>query len=171
MKTILPPMLVLGAISPALSPADQATRWLIEGVLGLLVVATFAGWILSRRVTSESGRKTVQNMNVRIRAWWFMVAIFAIALFIGRIGTTVLFGIISFLALREFITLTPTRPGDHQALFWVFFVITPLQYYLVGIEWYGLAIIMIPVYAFLFIPIRMSMEGDVKGFLERTAKI
>ena len=171
MKSPLLSLLVLGVLGPALSPADQASRWLIEGVLGLLVVATIVGWALSRRVTTDEGRKTVQNMNVRIRAWWFMAAIFGMALFVGRIGTTVLFGVISFLALREFVTLTPTRPGDHQALFWVFFVITPLQYYLVGIEWYGLAVIMIPVYAFLFIPIRMAMEGDVKQFLERTAKV
>ena len=38
----------------------------------------------------------------------------------------------AFWALREFITLTPTRPGDHRTLFMVFFVITPLQFVLVG---------------------------------------
>ena len=46
----------------------------------------------------------------------------------------VLFGLISFWALREFITLTPTRPGDHRTLFWVFFLFTPLQFVLVGME-------------------------------------
>ena len=171
MKTLIIPLVLIGTLVPALAPADGPARWLLEGVLVLLVVASIVGWVMSRRVTSERGRKTVENMNVRIRAWWFMAAVFGLALFIGRIGTTVLFGLISFLALREFITLTPTRPGDHQTLFWVFFVITPLQYYLVGMEWYGLAIIMIPVYAFLFIPIRSALQGDVKEFLERTAKV
>src|SRR5258708_25510170 len=109
MKSLLfPLLLLLGAFTPVVAPNDPAASWLFEGVLGLLVAASVTGWVMSRRVTGESGRKTVQNMNVRIRAWWFMAAVFGVALFIGRIGTTVLFGIISFLAPREFITLTPT---------------------------------------------------------------
>jgi len=40
------------------------------------------------------------------------------ALAIGLMGATVLFGLCSFMALREFITLSPTKPGDHRTLFW-----------------------------------------------------
>ena len=47
---------------------------------------------------------------------------------VGKTASITLFGITSFLALREFITLTPTRAGDHRTLFWAFFVITPLHY-------------------------------------------
>ena len=82
-----------------------------------------------------------------------------------------LFGLISFWALREFITLTPTRPGDHRTLFWVFFLCTPLQFWLVGMGYYEWYSIVIPVYAFLFIPARIALAGDYKRFLERTAKI
>ncbi len=84
----------------------------------------------------------------------------------GRAG-----GLRRFWALREFITLTPTRLSDHRALFIVFFVITPLQFVLVGLEQYQLYSVMIPVYAFLIIPGLIAMEGDYKRFLERTAKI
>jgi len=73
--------------------------------------------------------------------------------------------------LREFITLTPTKPGDHRALFWAFFVILPVNYWLVATQWLGLLFIFIPVYAFLFIPIRCALAGDSERFLERTAKI
>jgi phosphatidate cytidylyltransferase len=100
-----------------------------------------------------------------------MAAVFATALLLGDAASTVLFGFISFLALREFITLTPTSHGDHRSLFWAFFIITPLQYYLVATGWYGLYTIFIPVYAFLFIPIRSALAGDCARFLERTAKI
>jgi phosphatidate cytidylyltransferase len=113
----------------------------------------------------------VQNLNARIRAWWMMVAVFGLAMATGGIGSIVLFALTSFLALREFITLTPTRPGDHRTLFWMFFIILPLQYYLIAIKWYGLFAILIPVYAFLFIPIRSATAGDCENFLERTAKI
>lgn len=150
---------------------DRQTIWLVGGVLALLVVSSLIGWLLSLRVTSDKSKATVQNLNARIRAWWMMVAVFGLAMATGGIGSIVLFALTSFLALREFITLTPTRAGDHRTLFWIFFIILPLQYYLIAIKWYGLFSILIPVYAFLFIPIRSAMAGDCENFLERTAKI
>jgi phosphatidate cytidylyltransferase len=140
------------------------------GVIALLTVATIIGLILKRN-TQEGQSAVIENLNTRIRAWWMMCAIFTVALLSGGIGSVILFAFTSFLALREFITLTPTRRGDHRALFWVFFIITPIQYVLVGVQWYGLFSIFIPVYGFLFIPIRNAMAGDCEHFLERTAKI
>jgi len=110
-------------------------------------------------------------LNARTRAWWKMCAIFALTLLIGQIGTLILFALLSLLALREYITLIPTRRGDHRTLIWTFFVITPLQYYLIGIQWYGFFAIMIPAVVFLFIPTRIAMTGDTEHFLERAAKI
>lgn len=150
---------------------DHQTLWLVGGVLGLLVLASIIGWWLARRATDDKARATMENLNARIRAWWIMVAVFALALATGGIGSVILFGLTSFLALREFITLTPTRLGDHRSLFWVFFVITPLQYLFVARQWYGMFAIFIPVYAFLFIPIRSAITGDCERFLERTSKI
>jgi phosphatidate cytidylyltransferase len=143
----------------------------MAGVLGLLVVASTIGYVLSRTARTEGGRKTVQNLNARIRAWWIMVAVFGVALATGGLGTVILFALTSFLALREFITLTPTRRGDHRALFWIFFVFTPLQYFLLWHDWYNLFVIFIPVYGFLFIPLRSVIAGDCERFLERAAKI
>jgi phosphatidate cytidylyltransferase len=150
---------------------DRQTFWLVGGVLAILVISSFIGWILSLRVKSEAGSATVKNLNARVRAWWVMVAIFGLAMATGGIGSVILFALTSFLALREFITLTPTRRGDHRSLFWIFFVILPIQYYLIAIQWYGLFSIFIPVYAFLLIPIRSATSGDCENFLERTAKI
>lgn len=150
---------------------DNEMFWLLGGVLALLLVATVIGQWLRLRVKSEGGQKTIANLNSRTKAWWFMVAIFVGAMATGGIGSVILFGFTSFLALREFITLTPTRIGDHRTLFWVFFLITPLQYYLVATNWYGLFVILIPVYAFLFVPLRSAMCGDCERFLERAAKI
>jgi phosphatidate cytidylyltransferase len=150
---------------------DQQTVWLVGGVLAILVIASLIGWILSLRVKSESGQVTVKNLNARTRAWWMMVAVFGLAMATGGIGSIILFALTSFLALREFITLTPTRLGDHRSLFWIFFIILPLQYYLIAIKWYGLFSILIPVYAFLLLPIRSAAAGDCENFLERTAKI
>ena len=90
---------------------DRELIWLGGGVLAVLVVASIAGAILARRMTSDSARATVANLNARIQAWWVMIAVFAIALLAGDLGAVILFAAISFLALREFITLIPTRHG------------------------------------------------------------
>jgi len=150
---------------------DHQTAWMYSGVLVLLVLATATGQVVKRRATSDAARPTVENLNARIRAWWVMCALFVALLPIGKVGPVALFGVASFLALREFITLTLTRSSDHRSLFWVFFVITPLQYILVGMEWFGLFGILIPVYAFLLIPTRNAIAGDHEHFLERTAEI
>jgi phosphatidate cytidylyltransferase len=150
---------------------DRELLWLFGGVLVLLVVASLVGSLLAWKVRRGAAKSTIANLNARIRAWWVMSAVFAVTLLSGRVGSMVLFGLLSFLALREYITLTPTRRADHRTLFWSFFVITPLQYYLLATGWYGMFSIFIPVYAFLFIPTRIAMAGDTEHFLERAAKI
>ncbi len=150
---------------------DRDILMLLGGVVALLILGSLAGRILDRRVTDEPGRAVVINLNARVRAWWVMVAVFVAALATGGIGSVVLFGLLSFVALRELITLTPTRRADHRTLFWAFFVFVPVQYGLVYSEWYGLFAIFIPVYAFLFVPVRSALAGDTQDFLARTAKI
>ncbi|MCW2486893.1 phosphatidate cytidylyltransferase [Candidatus Symbiopectobacterium sp. NZEC127] len=146
---------------------DNELLLLLGGLFILLMVASLIGFMLSRRKQND----TIANLNARIRAWWVMCTISVIAMLIGPIGSVVLFTLMSFYALRECVTLTPTRRGDHEALFWCFFIILPLQYLLVGIEWYNLFVIFIPVYAFLFIPARVALASDTTHFLERCAKI
>lgn len=142
------------------------------GVVGIfLLIASVAGWILKKTAKTDRARITIGNLNDRVAAWWVMVLILAVALAVGFHGMVVLFGLLSFLALREFLTLTPTNKGDHRALFWTFFLITPFQYYLVWSRWYSLFTILIPVYAFLFLPARSAWAGQTERFLERAAKI
>jgi phosphatidate cytidylyltransferase len=90
---------------------------------------------------------------------------------VGIGGSLVLFTFLSFLALREYLTLISTRRADPRTLFWSFFIITPLQYFLIWIDWYGMFSILIPVYAFLFVPTRLVLAGDTDGFLSRAATI
>jgi phosphatidate cytidylyltransferase len=152
---------------------DAPTVWLLAAVLGLLVAAFVIGRVLRRQPENFINPAVVRTFNQRVRAYWMMCAILIAGFLLGRIATVVLFGGISFWALREFITMTPTRRSDHRALFWTFFVLLPLQYVLVGIGQYVYDVysILIPVYASLFIPARIAFAGDHKRFLERTAKI
>jgi len=151
--------------------AEPSFRWLLGGVVALLAVFTIVGLLLARRMQSPSARATVANLNARIRAWWIMVALFVGAVVFGRNVTMAFFGVLSFLALREFITLTPTRRGDHMALFLSFFLVVPFQYWLIATSWYGLFAIFIPVYVFVGLPAVQVLAGDTGEFLARTAKV
>lgn len=148
---------------------DRELLCLIGGIVLLLTISSTVTFFLKRRTGAPNA--VLANLDARVRAWWIMVAVFGVALATGGLGSVILFGLMSFFALREFITLTPTRAADHRTLFWVFFIVTPLQYYLVAMQWYGLFAILIPVYAFIFVPTRSVLAGDSENFLERTAKI
>lgn len=123
------------------------------------------------KVKSEKGQATVANMNDRIKAWWIMVAVFATANLAGLTATVLLFAALSFLALKEFVNLTPAREGDKRSRLLAFYALVPLQYLLIWFDWYGMFALLIPVYAFLFIPTINAWHGDPESFLERTAKL
>jgi phosphatidate cytidylyltransferase len=148
-----------------------AQDWALAAVVvTLLTAATVVGLVVQRQPHLGLNAAAIATFNRRVRAWWVICALLAIAFFNAELSVA-LFGLMGFWALREFITLTPTRLGDHRALFWVFFFFTPLQYLLVAYDKYELYSILIPVYAFLFIPTRIALSGDFKRFLERVAKI
>jgi phosphatidate cytidylyltransferase len=145
--------------------------WIIFGVVcGVLVVASLIGFILRRRYREGPGKSVVENLNSRIKAWWVMVFLLSGSLMFGPKPVIVLFAFVSFAALREFITVTPTRKADHSAIFLGFFVVLPAQYFLVWTNWYGLFTILIPVYVFLMLPALTVVSSDTKNFLTRTAE-
>ena len=144
---------------------------LLTGLVAALTVGTVAGLALRRVVTTPTGVATVEDVNVRIRSWWGMAVAFSVAALTGGLGSILLFSLVSLLALREFITLVHSSRADHRTLVAAFFVVTPLQYLLVAVHWYGLFSILIPVYVFVLVPTGMVVMGDTERFLERAATI
>ena len=139
-----------------------------SGIVGLLIIASLIGWSLLK---TKGPSPTLDNLNSRIRAWWGMVLVLGVCFAAGPLANLVVFAFISFFALREFLTLTPTRSGDHLPLVVAFYVLIPLQYWFIHDQWYGMFSIFIPVYAFLLLPVLAVISGDTTNFLERTSKI
>lgn len=150
--------------------ATQKVAWVFGGILALLVVASLVGALLAARDRGGAS-DTVANLNARVRAWWGMVAVLGLCFWLGPAANLAVFAAISFFALREFITLTPTRAADHLPLVVAFYVLIPAQYLLIHDGWYGLFAIFLPVYAFLALPALAVLAGDTTDFLERTTKI
>lgn len=150
---------------------QEALVSVFGAVITLLVMASAVGAVLKARLAPGAIDTTIINLNSRIKAWWVMIGALALAFWIGPMGIVLLFAFVSLQCLREFISLTYTRQGDHQAMAWSFFFFLPLQYYLIATDWYGLFSILIPVYAFLLLPIAAVSSADVTRYLERAAKM
>ncbi len=100
----------------------------------------------------------------RTTSWWWMIGAFTIAIAVNRTVAIVFLAFISFLALKEYLSLIPTRRIDRELLLFAYLAI-PLQYYWAAIDWYGMFIVFVPVWLFLFFPALMALRGDTQGFL------
>lgn len=150
--------------------APNEFLFLLGGVLCVLLLASGIAFILKKRTGPNEADPVIENLVERINAWWAMAALLSIAMLFGRTGAVILFGLLSFAAMREFLTLTAKSRADHYALSAAFFVVLPIQYYLVWLDWYGLYSIFIPVYAFLFLPIISAIRGETENFLTRVSE-
>lgn len=148
---------------------DQQVALLFVTLFGALLLATVIALVLVLRDSedSERSRRLVRDL----RALWVGAVVFWVAWIAGPVGAGIAFGLFSFFALREFITLVHTRRGDHRSLILAFFVVLPLQYVIAGGRWFDLFTVFIPVYVFLAIPVASALAGDPQRFLERNAKI
>jgi phosphatidate cytidylyltransferase len=146
------------------------TFLLFAGIGAVLAFASLVGFLLKWRA-GPGPHSVIDNLNSRINAWWVMVLVIGAAFLLGRWAVILLFYAVSFYALREFITLAPTRRGDYPALVAAFYLALPLQYILIGVNWYGMFAIFIPVYTFLLLPILSTLHGDATRFLERASTV
>jgi phosphatidate cytidylyltransferase len=137
-------------------------------VLGVLVVASIAVALLQRR----KPEKDYSELSARVRAWWIMAAVFFGAIVVSNRISLVFFALMSFWALKEYITLLHTRPADHHALVLTFLAV-PIQYLWIALNppWYGMFIIFIPVFMLLSLPVRMVLSKETQGFVESASQI
>ena len=150
---------------------SQQVGLLFVTLFGILAIATLVAFARSFRELSDTQLATQERYVRELRAVWAGALLFWIAWAAGPFVSTLLFGFVSFFALREFVTLTHTRRADHRALLLAFFVVLPAQYVLVGTRLFNAFTVFIPVYVFFAIPVISALANDPLRFLERTAKI
>ena len=135
-------------------------------VLAVLVVATLAVALL-RRARPE---RDFRELSARTRSWWVMAALFFLALALSPRLSFVFFGLMSFWAMKEYVTLLATRPADHGALVLAFLAV-PVQYLWVDRGWYGMFLIFVPVYVFLALPVRLVLAQETRGFVASASQL
>lgn len=129
-------------------------------IFALLVIASAIVFALGRAKPD----KDWSELRQRVNSWWVMAGVFSLAMALSRHVSIAFLAFVSFLALKEYLSLIPTRRSDRRVLFWAYLAI-PVQYLWVAMGWYGMFIIFIPVYLFLLLPLRMVVIGETAGFL------
>jgi phosphatidate cytidylyltransferase len=157
-------------------PPTQQIGALFVLVFGLLMAASITAFTFSLREFSDEAqaecrRAQLRSVNGIIRTSWLMVGVFWLGWMMGNRVALTLFALVSFFALREFLTLSPTRRADHRSLVLAFFVVLPLQYWLVAAEHFDMFAVFIPVFVFLALPVVSALANDPQHFLERNAKL
>lgn len=135
-------------------------------IFALLLVAT----VINGLLVLLRPEKNWRELTLRIRTWWVIIVLFSLALLSPHWLALTFFALVSFMALKEFLTLAPSRQSDRIPLLWMFIAI-PINYWLIGIGWYGMFVVFIPVYVFLFLPARMVVAGDTQGFLRTASQL
>ncbi len=146
--------------------ATHNSALFMAGIVVLLLTATLIHTVLQK----IHPQKNFDDLRLRTRSWWIMIAVLFAALLGGRTIAIVFFALLSYLALKEFMSIIPTRQVDRRAVFWAYLAI-PFQYYWVADAWYAMFIVFIPVFMFLVIPTRLVLTGETQGFIKATATI
>jgi len=134
-------------------------------VLGFILTALVVATVAIMLFWSHS-----QELKERIWSWWIIIAFFIIGAMLNTTLAMFFFGLLSYLALKEYFTLIPTRRTDRRVIFYAYLSII-FQYYFAGLQWYGMFIIWIPVFIFLLLPFRQVLIGENEGFLENTSRV
>jgi len=134
------------------------------GVLGLLLLGSIAALVLPRM---QPGKWA--DLGPRMRSWWVMALLVGAALLAGWQATAILFALISFLALKEYLTLAPTRKED-RAIVLLAYVSVIVNYGLIFADplfedSYQVYLVFIPVYVFLIMAAAMAWIGRTEGYL------
>ncbi len=135
-------------------------------ILAILIIATFVIWMLKKFKPQNNWDELVN----RIKSWWIMAFVFFGAVSFNKNISLIFFALLSFWSLKEYVTILKTRRADHWALLLAFLAV-PVQFYWIYTGWYGMFLIFIPVYMFLFLPITLILAQEPSGFLESSAKI
>jgi phosphatidate cytidylyltransferase len=151
--------------------ANQQVALLFVIVFGVLSLVSVAALLVSMRERGANAWERHERFQRDLRAVWGGAVLFWLSWVSGPVGATLMFGVVSFLALREFITLMHTRRSDHRSLIAAFFVVLPAQYIIVGTRHFDLFSVFVPVYVFIALPVISALAGDPERFLERNAKI
>lgn len=90
-------------------PITSAALVVVQTILAILTLGSGIALLLKLGVAKGRPHAVIDNIIVRVNAWWVMSGLVGVAFLVGRSGVYLLFGLASLLALREFLTAGVVR--------------------------------------------------------------
>lgn len=112
----------------------------------------------------------MDKIGERIRYLWTFYVILLLALITSHKLLIPYVAFLSFLGLKEYLSITPTRRADRRVLLLAYLAI-PIQYFFIWVDWYPAFIAFVPTYLLLIIPLCMVIIGETEGFLNANSII
>lgn len=113
--------------------------------------------------------KDYGSIGFRIKTWWGMLFIFCLATLFNPVVSLLSLMVLTFFALKEYFSMIRSKKADRRLFLWAYLSI-PVQFYWIYTEWYGMFIVFIPVYVFLFLPIPRLINKGTVGFLRSVSR-
>jgi phosphatidate cytidylyltransferase len=136
-----------------------ALQYGFAGLLALLLAGTLAAMVLPGLRPGKWN-----DLGPRMRSWWVISILVTGALFAGAVAFTCLFALISFLALKEYLTLAPTRREDRAVVLLAYLSI-PVSAFVILINEYLIYLVTVPMWWFVLTAALMAVLGRTQGFL------
>lgn len=141
-------------------------QYALWGIVALLVVSTLAIGLKALIMPNTDDRE----LWLRMGSWWVIAGLFVVSIALGRAFAIAYFGLISFLALKEYLSMVPARQTDKK-LHYLAYLAAPLQYYWIWLGWNTLFFVFIPVYLFLIMAFCLMIASETQGFLKAASSL
>ncbi|MFC4403413.1 phosphatidate cytidylyltransferase [Gracilibacillus xinjiangensis] len=138
----------------------EETIWTLSIILLTITIATIL-YIIAK---NKQPNKDFSGIQYRVKVWWGMFIVFFFATLFSPTLSLLSIMALSYFALNEYFSMMKTRKSDRRLFLWAYLMI-PIQYYWIFIGWYGMFIVFIPVYVFLFLPLPRIIRKGTIGFL------
>lgn len=128
--------------------------YILAIIFGVLTICSTCFWLLSKGKKSD----LFTELITRTKSWWYMALGIAIIITAPSIVGTVIMAYVSFVALREVLSIGKFREADRAALFAAYFSI-PIQYFLAYKMYYHQFLYFIPLIMYMGLAIILMLTG------------
>jgi phosphatidate cytidylyltransferase len=134
--------------------------YVLVGVLVALVLGTVVRLVAIRKSAPDVAAKRWASL----RTWWIIAVLFALAVVLGRAGVVLFFGLVSLLALREYMMLVQVPYRLWGLPPWMYAVLIG-NYALIAAGWVDVFAVFAPLGGLLLIAVRMVWRERTEGYL------
>lgn len=150
------------AVEQAAQTSGMTPRavWFLAAMVAALAVGT------AMRVVRQRWAPTPQSPSLleSLKTWWGLIAVLIVAVMFGRTGVVLAIGALSFLAVREFLMLLP-RDSAPRNLFVLAYMLIPLQYLWIWLDWEFLGFVFLPLTTLVLVPAVRMMSAPPRDFI------